>query len=151
MKYLLLLIPIMCIVVFWATKTKELVLVNGNFLLSSSHLIYSFLFVNLFLPAITFFFEKSSVFIIRSYFMVLCVCAISFIFYLVLIYLMYWLPDSLFYRPRRWLSFKSDVGPEVGATVLYPIAFGFFLTTFYMINFITLLGIFVSPLIKDSK
>lgn len=144
MRNFFLIAPLISLVFFLLFKVKSLVLVVGSNVISIKTLLYAMLVMLILNSLSVYFFRFKSLFIINNLIALYSIVIISALFFLAVVYLLYYLPDSFFYQPRRYISSSVDDLTEKGVRMLYPVAFNVFLIIFFSINFLTMLYIYLS-------
>lgn len=137
MKYLSISLSVLCIIAFMYLKTRKVIFVEYDFLIDSVRLkIALILFIVVEGILITLFKENRYL---------IYVSIASCFFFLFFMYIIYTFPSSLFYLPRSYVSF-GDIGKQkIGAKILKPFLAAFMLVTYFTINFISIVYIFLSP------
>lgn len=74
----------------------------------------------------------------------------SFICIILLQYLLYQMPDSMFYQARRFIS-MDNTPEDRGVLVKKPALFSVCVGVFYLANFYILIGSFLSPFVEVKK
>lgn len=145
MKYLYLTIPFISLFALLSFKIGNFILVIGNHLFSSKNLCYTTLFFLFAVSLSIFFLRGKNLFINRYGHLLFVVIILSFLFCLVLFLLLYFLPDSIFYQPRRYISLSENNYDEKGVKVLYPALFKIILLIYFTMSSLVLSMIYISP------
>ncbi len=144
MRSFFLIAPLISLVFFLLFKVRSHVLVVGSNVISIRTLLYAMLVILILNSLSVYFFRFKSLFIINNVVALYAIIIISALFFLAMVYLLYNLPDSFFYQPRRYISSSIDNESENGVRMLYPVALNISLIVFFSVNFLTMVYTYLS-------
>lgn len=149
MKYYYIASGIIVLLFYWLINFKKIMLVNNDYLISSLKLIYAFLTIFIIELLLFLIFEKTNVFLTRNRKVYLGLNVFNLAWYTCLLYLLYYLPPSIFKLPRTFLTIDGW-DTSLAARVIYPLYGFLFLFIFFIPNIIFLVFFILSPFTNDN-